>query len=280
MNKVKCVNNHFFDLDKFNTCPFCGAGVSAGAAPQNNKSSFSGSVRRSRLVGTQDKTEILTEPNQNRDVPAQGKAGGIIWNFNTSSKTPAHSQNRTSVQSIDETMMETDTKAPNTQPAAPTFTPAPAATNRHGTSLMQDVANTGHGTTSALPKTVAYYDQVTAEEIAPPTGWLVCIRGAHKGQAFQCKENKNRIGRGANCTIVPDRELSINREVHATLYFDPKHVKFYLSEGDGDGLVRVNDELVCGKTMLNAYDKIELGKAEFVFVPLCGEQFSWEDYKD
>lgn len=284
MNKVRCKNNHFFDLDKFSVCPICGSGVGTNSQKKDTGNSGPSSIRNSLLVKKEDKTAILNEAETSAANPVKGRAGGIIWNFQ-SQKQNTTKPDTGNVQDIDETQMQTVEDIPQTVPQSQILSAqnSPAAVRPEGqgtdiTSLKMAVANTEHGMTSALPKTVAYYEQFT--EIVPPTGWLVCIKGAHKGQAFQCKENKNKIGRNEAYTIAPMEELSISREVHATLYFDPKYRKFYLHDGDGDGLVRVNDELLCGKTELKAYDRIELGKAEFVFLPLCGEHFSWDDYKE
>jgi len=49
--------------------------------------------------------------------------------------------------------------------------------------------------------------------------------------------------------------------------------------GDAAGLAYLNEEAVYIPTELKPYDVIELGKSRFLFVPLCGENFEWDDQK-
>lgn len=288
MKKVKCVNGHFFDLDRFAACPTCGSGVGAVSAKPGPKSQkpVSQNLISKKLSGKgNDVTEMLPESEQPATNAGTGKAGGIIWNFKSQNKETGESEKpKSDVQEIPETVMQTNGAVEVHMAAQPPVSQKPAnetgsvSGKQPATSLTQAVANTGHGTVSALPKTVAYYEQFT--ETVPPTGWLVCVRGAHKGQAFQCKVNKNRIGRNEAYDIPLVYEQTVNREVHATLIFDPKNCKFYLHDGEGDGLVYVNDQPLFSYAELKAYDKIQLGKAEFVFIPLCSERFSWDNYSD
>jgi len=46
--------------------------------------------------------------------------------------------------------------------------------------------------------------------------------------------------------------------------------------GNSRSLSYVNHELVFTHEELHAYDRITLGKAEFLFLPLCGERFDWD----
>jgi len=45
------------------------------------------------------------------------------------------------------------------------------------------------------------------------------------------------------------------------------------------GLAYLNDEAVYVPTELQPYNVITLGKSRFLFVPLCGTNFSWDDVK-
>ncbi len=47
--------------------------------------------------------------------------------------------------------------------------------------------------------------------------------------------------------------------------------------GDSNGLVYLNGEAVYLPQQLNAYDVIEMGESQFLFVPFCGEHYMWED---
>jgi len=49
--------------------------------------------------------------------------------------------------------------------------------------------------------------------------------------------------------------------------------------GDAAGLAYLNEEAVYVPTELKPYDTISLGNSRFLFVPLCGTNFRWEDVK-
>lgn len=71
---------------------------------------------------------------------------------------------------------------------------------------------------------------------------------------------------------------SISREPSAFLIYEPKQRHFFLQAGTGDGLVYRNGSILFTHEELTAYDKIELGNSEFVFLPLCSDRFTWDEY--
>lgn len=281
MNKVKCVNGHFYDADRFGCCPICGGAAGTAAMPQSKKP-----VEPSRMsrMDPVDKTAILAE-DEAPVAPATGKMGGIKWRFGGSKvqepvsekpapvsvKQPAQDTAQEEPREEAEVSVQRD---PVSQKAAFQTVSAPIQ-DAVGSQLSQAVAATGHGVFSALPKTVAYYDM---EETVPPTGWIVCVKGAYQGQAFPCKTGRNKIGRNPDCDVNLMNDASVTREPHAIIIYDPKNRAFYLQNGTGDGLVYLNDALLFTHEPLHAYDRIMLGNAEFLFIPLCGEKFTWDDY--
>lgn len=78
--------------------------------------------------------------------------------------------------------------------------------------------------------------------------------------------------------IVISKDPQISREKHAFITYEPKKRVFFISSGDSSGLTYINEEMVDASTQLNNYDIIEMGKSQFVFVSLCGEKFSWDQY--
>lgn len=288
MNKVKCVNGHFFNLDKFSCCPICNGGV-AGLSDSRKPKPAVEQIHKSRLDNV-DKTARLVETDTPDAAPATGKAGGIKWRFGQRTPDapekeaerpkPEQEQEQAAPQAGETAEEPPQPELPEcgtadqAEPAAP---PAEGGQKEpEGSALTRAVAATGHGAFSALPKTVAYYDDFSETE--PPTGWLVCVKGVYQGQAFGCKAGRNRIGRNANFDISLMNDVSITREPHAILIYEPKQRVFYLQNGTGDGLVYLNGSLLFSHEQLHAYDKVQIGNAEFVFLPLCGEQFTWDDY--
>lgn len=112
----------------------------------------------------------------------------------------------------------------------------------------------------------------------PVVGWLVCIHGPHFGESFNISTGRNTIGRSPNNKIIIANDQAISREKHALLIYEPRKREFYLSAGDGTTLSYVNDEAVLDRKLLSKNDIIEMGSCKFLLFPLCGEDFSWEEY--
>lgn len=115
------------------------------------------------------------------------------------------------------------------------------------------------------------------EEINPVVGWLVCIEGIAMGQDYRIVSAKNFIGRSEDMHIQLIGDNSIAVKNHAVLVYDPKKRNFVLMSGDSSGLVYLNEEAVYAPQELNAYDVIEIGQSKFIFIPLCGLHFEWEN---
>lgn len=120
--------------------------------------------------------------------------------------------------------------------------------------------------------------ELLEEEIRPVCGWLVCIVGARVGMDYKIHSGKNFIGRGDDMDIQILGDNEINRKNHAIIVYDPKNRNTMLLPGDSEGLVYLGGEAVYLPTEVNPYDTIELGRSRFLFLPLCGKNFEWNDY--
>ncbi|CAM4485365.1 MAG: FHA domain-containing protein [Paenibacillus macerans] len=124
-------------------------------------------------------------------------------------------------------------------------------------------------------KTMPYLGETTG--IQPVTGWLVCVEGPQMGQDYRIMAEKNFIGRAEEMHIRIIGDNAVSRRNHAVIVYDPKKRNFYLLPGDASGLAYHNNEAVYSPVELNAYDLIQLGRSKFVFVPLCGPHFEWDN---
>jgi hypothetical protein len=122
-------------------------------------------------------------------------------------------------------------------------------------------------------KTVPLVRRTTG--IDPVVGWLVCVEGADRGRDYRIHGEKNFVGRSPSMDICIAGDDTISRENQAAISFNPKNMQFKLHPGEGRGLVYLNDVEVDGPMVLKAGDRIELGQTKLMFVPLCGETFSW-----
>lgn len=139
-------------------------------------------------------------------------------------------------------------------------------------------------------KTLSYFNAMTAEKeaaagsaniaktVEPVVGWLVAVSGPHFGECFQLYAGRNSIGRSVTNKLVLELDQSVSRDAHAIIIYEPKRRQFYLQSGNADGLVYLNDAFINGSEIMKNKDIVELGASRLVFVPLCGEDFSWEQY--
>ncbi len=265
MKKVKCINGHFFDAERFSNCPSCGA-APVGLSGCQDKSA----VTKPQMVTQPLQPPVGLEPSESKnDIPlvaggqshidaAREKLFETVSLPDDSKHPSQHGQSSDAEDSLIQANIQTE------------------GISAKGT-LADAVESTASKRTTTFPKTTAFYD---AGDIRPPVGWLVCIRGAYIGRAFECKAGRSRIGRNLDMDICLSEDSSISRDVHAAIIYEPKNRIFYLQAGASSGLTYHNGNLIFDHEELRAYDKIELGKTEFLFFPLCGENFTWDDYME
>lgn len=119
--------------------------------------------------------------------------------------------------------------------------------------------------------------ELLEEEEEPVCGWLVCIQGARVGKDYRIHNGKNFVGRGDDMDIQILGDNEINRRNHAVIVYDQKKRNTVILPGDSAGLAYLRGEAVYVPAQLNPYDTIEMGKSRFIFVPLCGQNFEWND---
>lgn len=127
--------------------------------------------------------------------------------------------------------------------------------------------------------TVAFYfgDMKTD----PVVGWLVCIEGSSFGRSYNLKSGKNFIGRSFEMNdVVLEDDISVSRDKHAILVYDPKSRRFLAQPGMSSELFYVNDDVVLQATPLKDRDVIQVGRTKLMFISLCGPDFSWSDYEE
>jgi hypothetical protein len=115
------------------------------------------------------------------------------------------------------------------------------------------------------------------ENIDPVTGWLVCIEGTQYGKDYKIRNGKNFIGRADHMHLQILGDNAISRINHCAIIYDKKNRSTYLLPGDSSGLAYHNGEAVYSPTQLQPYSVIEIGRSKFIFIPLCGEHFEWEN---
>lgn len=311
MNVVKCKNGHFFDGDTYATCPHCGESVGSGSAqagssPDPEKKKFSWGKKGKTAAEPQEK--VTTFGRSTHASPEQdplGKAETDVIFREDPQKTPENKVEKKKEHTLDfwQTTPEPelnyggrdrekeDPVCRETEPAGETapenkVTPADNRTEEKSHNADSLRVAVQKASANSEGKTLSYFSAATAataqgevrETAADPVvGWLVCIGGKHFGESFNISAGKNSVGRSSENKIVLNKDNKISRIKHALITYEPKKRNFYLQPGDSSGLTYLNDDYIDESKILRARDLIEIGDSKFLFVPLCGKDFSWED---
>lgn len=269
-NKVRCINEHWYNADKFSACPYCGVkkgmGETAAAEEGTDISQGGKTEKKSKRNGiwshSRSKTE-KQEPDSTGGVPGAGEIN----------QTGKPGQGGARLEEVPGNRWN------DIPPTEPMFSPGGGfvpffRAPEQGTS-WKDKAPKGIDDI----KTISIYADEQGEE--PVTGWLVCVQGVYRGISFPLKTGVNVIGRDEKSYVCLRRDAQVSRSRHAVLIYEPKQKVFYIGEGESS-LTYCNGELVYGKRQLQAYDSIELGVGggEYLFVPFCGEKFDWGREKE
>ncbi len=244
MKLSTCPKGHFYDADKYASCPYC--------VPQDEAEAVTEALN------------VTTEDFSTGSVSA-GAASQAI-----SVQTPGAVQQATPGQ------MSVSGQASGAvqQPIAGQLSAASGSVKRRP-AFVNTAVSGWEEPEEDENCTVGYYAQVIGVE--PVVGWMVCIKGAYRGESFKLKSGRNFIGRAANMDIVLGADQSVSRLRHAAVVYDPKSRAFIVAAGDARELCYLNGEVVVTSQKLKAYDVLTLGNTELMLIPLCGEKFSWDD---
>ena len=113
----------------------------------------------------------------------------------------------------------------------------------------------------------------------PVTGWLVCICGEAKGKSYNIVSGLNYVGRRKDMDICIEGDISISRYRHAVVEYSEERKEFLLRLGESKEKIYITRDrqkrILKGTIKLEAYDVITLGRTELMFVPFCGDRFTW-----
>jgi hypothetical protein len=135
------------------------------------------------------------------------------------------------------------------------------------------------GSTESVTRVLGASQQAEAPSLQNPVaGWLVVISGPGVGQVLSIGYGVNPLGRDVTQKLFLDHgDERISRREHALLTYDSAARNFYLQHGGGTSLTYLNNEALLTPTKLSAGDQVRVGDTLLRFVPLCSEEFDWED---
>lgn len=266
MNLCRCEQGHFYDKEKYISCPHCAGG---SASDEKRTEAFTDD-----LV---DGPTVPLEPDMMKDdftIPL-GEQNAFV--------TPPHPVEAFHGFTTDtptEPLREGFQQIGNIE--APGYEDEP---DDHTVGFFDDLFPGVSGTAEKVSGTAGKpsVKQQTVSKPAvnkvdtPCVGWLVALSGEHIGTDFRLKVGKNFIGRSPQMDVALTEDKSVSRESHAIMIYEPKAHIYLVQPGESSSLVYLNNELLLTPMRLEAYDTISVGDVDLLFMPLCGERFNWED---
>lgn len=286
-NVVQCSGpvKHFYDANKYDRCPHCGASADSPQGEKKPHGLFGGMFGKN---ANNTKTQGIfsdSKGNTSGMKPKQSQKPVV--------KTPSTPipQSQQFYNNPQPQQPLTDIQ-PKTADGGTMFSNTTQSTPRYSDNTYEepikvsDVNNNTYNSNSNASNVVKANDNDSKttghwygkKNNDPVVGWLVCVKGENQGESFQIVSGRNTIGRRETNDIALIGENSVSRENHASVFYDYKKSEFYLKPGEGNTMPYINDEMVTTMTKLNRYDVVEIGDCICVFVPFCCEEFSWDKY--
>ena len=242
MKLTRCANGHFYDEEKYSSCPHC-AGGNANGNGYSDMTTESFVNPRTATIGSSfgdtDVTISLPEYEVSRNIQATEP---VYISKEATEK----------VTEMDEGVTQ-------------------SFINWNAISVNDKKQADGGKITK---------DDKRRETAKPVVGWLVCISGSNYGCSFCLYSGRNFIGRDISNEVCLTGDAGVSRIKHAVIIYEPKQRKFYAQPGDtSHELFYLNDEVVLSNTLLNDRDVLSIGQNVLVFVPFCDERNGWEDPK-
>lgn len=261
IRKIQCTSGHYYDGNRYEVCPVCGAPEKEENTPTIVELR-STSQKQEEVADKGGMFEFLHRKKKTEDmnIPDDKTRGlGDIPPTQGGSVPPPEAEEKAQAEApIEEEEISEPVKEKTNKEIPPSLS-----------RQVEEKANTIDA------KTTGRY---TTEETEPVVGWLVATKGTSQGLSFELNDGKNSIGRMRTNKVALENEPSVSREKHAYVIFDAKNNAFYIQSGEADKMTYLNGSPVLVPQPIHAYDKIQLGDCELIFVPLCGDTFSWDTY--
>lgn len=268
MNLCRCEKGHFYDKEKYATCPHCSGG----------------SASDDRL--TEAFTEDFTVPAGQPAPVTPPPAAPMRQEPMPMTPPPVVPDLPMSGMAADQMTIGAN-MGPGDTPTLPLDDPFQMAggmasaqdsgDDDHTVGFFDDVFSASSGTPSRPAPTPSAPKPMVTRVSTPCVGWLIALGGSHIGTDFRLKAGKNFIGRAPQMDVPLTEEKSVSRDRHAIVVYEPKAHLYLVQPGESSSLVYLNNEVVLTPMKLTAYDVITVGDINLMFMPLCGERFNWGD---
>ena len=312
MKLVKCSNGHFYDAEANVTCPYCDDMDKDNKTVQDDSSMIYGErhnaipgrtgMPQMPQPGQASQMSAMPQPpvmnnvppvppnmpqppvmNNVPPVPPNMPQPPVMNNVLPVPPNMPHSPVMNNVPPVSPYMTGMTQAAPVTHaqmgniPNMPQTPVMNNVSNVPQTPVMNNVPNMPQ--TPMMNNALPAVHQTAEIPGMPVTGWLVCICGEAKGKSYNIVSGLNYVGRRKDMDICIEGDISISRYRHAVVEYSEERKEFLLRLGESKEKIYITRDrqkrILEGTIKLEAYDVITLGRTELMFVPFCGDRFTW-----
>ena len=291
---VTCEVGHFYDANRYETCPHCNNGGYAVAISRN-------------VVGGESHGVMASAPAQQVAPQQQGSfAKTVAPQQGSFAKTVAPQRGDFAKTVAPQQGSFAKTVAPQQGSFAKTVAPSQQGSFAktiapHGVGGASEEVYGGGGAEGTVAPNVDAYErgayghtrhsnEAGTEGFGqkpstgnresgagfPVVGWLVALNGVNRGKDYRIHEAYNYIGRERGDICIRG-DMAVSAECDTIIRYVPQTREFYVAHGRGKNGVLVNDQSIGAEAVrLANYDVLTVGNTNLVFVALCGTKFNWE----
>ena len=258
----KCVNQHYYDGDKFPNCPFCGgADITNGSTAAQNPSVLP------QLDNNDEETLPLAFYQKSRPQTAPADTAEPL-----PSAIPAPIQTPVGNVSYNKLLppmprYEEDVPAAPSAPVMPPMDDEPTVPCAPVMPPMDD-----EPTVPCAPVVPPTVQHTVAADDKPmqdmPLSWLVALNGTAYGESFVLQGGQSVIGCMPTITITGWDGNGMMPHGDAVICYAEQDKAWYIMPVSAERVVMVNEQAVTEKRALAAYDAVKIGETKLLFFPL------------
>lgn len=280
-NIVVCPYHHFYDGDKYSECPECAKGKGPNADYQKSQIKIEPAVSDDKQhTKKMSKEEEKNHKKELAKLTDDNNPTQYIWNKFKMKKIQDNARKEEIKDEAERQVSESDEEKEGAVDTKPL--PVIPDADKHSqaewqvekdTQILRELIDSADVDQDDV-KTISVYGSLAKV----PVGWLVAIEGNDLGSDYRIVDGKNLIGRDPNMNISIKKDKSVSRDRHTVILYDAEGHDFYLLPNEGKGTVHLNQEIALAPVKLHKGDQIKIGNTVLYFLPLCDENFDWNDY--
>lgn len=253
--KMRCCpsKRHYYDMDKFNSCPYCKSSVKDDDMPTPTISMESYDDEKPTISLLRD--DAIFFPRKEESKASLGTSENDI-------KTVSLEASEDDIQTVSVESRKEANPVLDSEMKTESYQKAGNKVKEKQEPEFWSLQGNEPGETQTID-----------EENNLTAGWLVCVEGGSRGRDYRIVSGKNMVGREYSMPICVQGDEAISRVNHCAVIYDDRHNVFYLMPVTNT--VSMNGINLEKPVELKSGDEFIIGNSRFVFVAFCMGDRKW-----